>query len=253
MANDTNKGWFKINMFVEKPWPMNFLMTYNAALSACGPTGDPDGFITIPVPSGSSSEYNPPRDIEPTIIYMLACSSRKHVMNFILGYYKDHISVAELSEIYQCTPANVAGVIRYWFETHLSKSNRKMLTYGVSHLIYTTDRESYDHGYKRGYDNGYYLGYAACEQEAKERKNKKDNPKAKSPLSTTIEDLNLSIRTYNCVKRAGIETLDELVVKTKADIKKIRNLGKKSFDELVFKLKVLGYELPDGDEEENHG
>lgn len=115
-------------------------------------------------------------------------------------------------------------------------------------LVYMNDHESYDRGYKRGYYNGYYLGYAACEQEAKKRKNKKDNPKAKSPLSTTIEDLNLSIRTYNCVKRAGIETLGELVVKTKADIKKIRNLGKKSFDELIFKLKMLGYELPDGEE-----
>lgn len=249
MTNNANEGWFRINMFVEKPWPMNFLMTYNAVLSACGPTGDPDGFTTIP--DGSSFENNPPRDIEPTIIYMLACGgSRKHAMDFILGYYKDHMSATELSEIYQCTPANVAGVIRYWFETHLSKGNRKLLTYGVSNLVYMNDRESYDRGYKRGYENGYYLGYAAHDQEAKERKNKKDNPKAKCPLSTTIEDLDLSVRTYNCVKRAGITTVGELIVKTKADIKKIRNLGKKSFDELIFKLKMLGYELPDGEEEE---
>ena len=249
MANyTTNEGWFRINMFVDKPWPMNFLMTYNAALSACGATGDPNNFTTIP--DGSISESNPPMDIEATIMYILACSGRKHVMDFILGYYKDHISVTELSEIYQCTPANVAGVIRYWFETHRSKGNRKMLTYGVSNLAYMTDHESYDRGYKRGYENGYYLGCAACEQEAKERKNKKDNPKAKSPLSTTIEDLHLSVRTYNCVKRAGIETVGELVVKTKADIKKIRNLGKKGFDELIFKLKMLGYELPNGEEED---
>lgn len=253
MANyATNEGWFRINMFVEKPWPMNFLMTYNAAISACGATGDPNDFTTIP--DGSISESNPPKDIEATIMYILASSGRKrsgrkHTMDFILGYYRDHISVGELAGIYQCTPANVAGVIRYWFETHRSKGNRKMLAHGVSNLAYMTDRESYDRGYKRGFDNGYYLGYAACEQEAKERKNKKDNPKAKCPL-TTIEELNLSVRTYNCVKRAGKSTLEDLVSMTKADIKKIRNLGLKSFNELVFKLKMLGYELPDGEEEE---
>ena len=62
-------------------------------------------------------------------------------------------------------------------------------------------------------------------------------------LETTIEDLDLSVRSFNCLKRAGINTVADLVSKTEDDMMKVRNLGRKSLDEVKKKLDELGVEL----------
>ncbi|WP_425805369.1 DNA-directed RNA polymerase subunit alpha [Desulfitobacterium sp. Sab5] len=59
-------------------------------------------------------------------------------------------------------------------------------------------------------------------------------------LEMTIEELDLSVRSYNCLKRAGINTVEELTLKTEEDMIKVRNLGRKSLEEVEFKLKELG-------------
>ena len=62
-------------------------------------------------------------------------------------------------------------------------------------------------------------------------------------LEMTIEDLDLSVRSYNCLKRAGINTVQELTDKTEADMMKVRNLGRKSLEEVKSKLADLGLSL----------
>lgn len=62
-------------------------------------------------------------------------------------------------------------------------------------------------------------------------------------LDTTIEDLDFSVRTYNCLKRANINSIGDLVAKTEEDMMKVRNLGKKSLEEVVVKLEELGLAL----------
>ena len=75
---------------------------------------------------------------------------------------------------------------------------------------------------------------------------KTEDPKVKA-LETTIEDLDFSVRAYNCLKRAGIHTLQDLVNKSENDMMKIRNLGKKSLKEVLDKVKELGLLLRDDD------
>ena len=75
---------------------------------------------------------------------------------------------------------------------------------------------------------------------------KTEDPKVKA-LETTIEDLDFSVRAYNCLKRAGIHTLQDLVNKSETDMMKIRNLGKKSLKEVLDKVKELGLVLHDED------
>lgn len=75
---------------------------------------------------------------------------------------------------------------------------------------------------------------------------KTDDPKTKA-LETTIEDLDFSVRAYNCLKRAGIHTLQDLVNKSENDMMKIRNLGKKSLKEVLDKIKELSLNLRDDD------
>ena len=75
---------------------------------------------------------------------------------------------------------------------------------------------------------------------------KTEDPKVKA-LETTIEDLDFSVRAYNCLKRAGIRTLQDLVNKSENDMMKIRNLGKKSLKEVLDKVRDLGLVLRDDD------
>ena len=67
-------------------------------------------------------------------------------------------------------------------------------------------------------------------------------------LDMSIDELELSVRSYNCLKRAGINTVEELVNKTSEDMMKVRNLGRKSLEEVLAKLKELGLSLNIGDE-----
>ena len=72
----------------------------------------------------------------------------------------------------------------------------------------------------------------------------KDEEKPENTLSMTIEDLDLSVRSFNCLKRAGIHTVEDLVNKTEDEMMKVRNLGRKSFEEVMQKLASLGYKFP---------
>ena len=76
---------------------------------------------------------------------------------------------------------------------------------------------------------------------------KEDDQKEKV-LEMSIDELDLSVRSYNCLKRAGINTVEELTNKTPDDMMKVRNLGRKSLDEVYAKLKELGLSLRTGDE-----
>lgn len=71
---------------------------------------------------------------------------------------------------------------------------------------------------------------------------KEDDEKEKV-LEMSIDELELSVRSYNCLKRAGINTVEELTNKTSEDMMKVRNLGRKSLEEVLAKLKELGLQL----------
>ena len=76
----------------------------------------------------------------------------------------------------------------------------------------------------------------------------KDDSAKEKVLEMTIEELDLSVRSFNCLKRAGINTVEDLINKTEEDMMRVRNLGRKSLDEVVAKLASLGFTLHDEDE-----
>ncbi len=67
-------------------------------------------------------------------------------------------------------------------------------------------------------------------------------------LDMTIEELDLSVRSFNCLKRAGINTVEDLIGKTEEDMMKVRNLGRKSLEEVIAKLDSFGFALSSDDE-----
>jgi DNA-directed RNA polymerase subunit alpha len=76
----------------------------------------------------------------------------------------------------------------------------------------------------------------------------KEEDKKEKVLEMTIEELDLSVRSYNCLKRAGINTVQELTERTMDDMMKVRNLGKKSLEEVEQKLEALGLGLKQSEE-----
>ena len=71
----------------------------------------------------------------------------------------------------------------------------------------------------------------------------KDDDGKEKVLEMTIEELDLSVRSFNCLKRAGINTVEDLIGKSEEDMMKVRNLGRKSLDEVIGKLDALGFKL----------
>lgn len=87
--------------------------------------------------------------------------------------------------------------------------------------------------------------FVGLTQEAKEAEImvEKEEDQKEKVLEMTIEELDLSVRSYNCLKRAGINTVQELTTKSEEDMMKVRNLGRKSLEEVQFKLQELGLSL----------
>lgn len=75
----------------------------------------------------------------------------------------------------------------------------------------------------------------------------KEDDKKEKALEMNIDELELSVRSYNCLKRAGINTVEELTNRTPDDMMKVRNLGRKSLEEVLAKLKELGLQLNDSE------
>ncbi|AEY64746.1 DNA-directed RNA polymerase subunit alpha [Clostridium sp. BNL1100] len=76
----------------------------------------------------------------------------------------------------------------------------------------------------------------------------KEETKKEKVLEMTIEELDLSVRSYNCLKRAGINTVEDLTNRTEEDMMKVRNLGRKSLEEVLQKLQALGLFLAPSEE-----
>ena len=71
----------------------------------------------------------------------------------------------------------------------------------------------------------------------------KEESKKEKVLEMSIEDLELSVRSFNCLKRANIATVEDIAKMTESEMMKVRNLGKKSLDEVTYKLHSLGLDF----------
>ena len=87
-----------------------------------------------------------------------------------------------------------------------------------------------------------FIGLCA-ETQAAEIMVEKDDKSKEKVLEMTIEELDLSVRSFNCLKRAGINTVEDLISKSEEDMMKVRNLGRKSLEEVINKLNTLGLSL----------
>ena len=94
-----------------------------------------------------------------------------------------------------------------------------------------------------------FLGLAETAGEGESIMAEKGDPEREKVLDMTIEDLDLSVRSFNCLKRAGINTVEDLTNKSEEDMMKVRNLGRKSLEEVIAKLASFGFSLKKADSE----
>ena len=96
---------------------------------------------------------------------------------------------------------------------------------------------------------GLFLDLAEIGSESENIMSDKQATEREKVLDMTIEDLDLSVRSFNCLKRAGINTVEDLTEKTEEDMMKVRNLGRKSLEEVIAKLASFGFALRKGEDE----
>ncbi len=93
-----------------------------------------------------------------------------------------------------------------------------------------------------------FLDLAAGVSETESILSEKSDSEKEKVLDLTIDELDLSVRSFNCLKRAGINTVEDLIGKSEEDMMKVRNLGRKSLEEVIAKLDSFGFTLKKGDE-----
>ncbi len=93
-----------------------------------------------------------------------------------------------------------------------------------------------------------FLNLSEAAQDSESIMAEKGDSAKEKVLDMTIEELDLSVRSFNCLKRAGINTVQDLIYKTEEDMMKVRNLGRKSLEEVIAKLNSFGFSLSSEDE-----
>ena len=175
----------------------------------------------------------------------------------ILKYYKEEMSYREIGKAYNLSGSRIQQIVQDGIRRCARYENIGFLKYGKKGYEYRREinklesKERYytsalkqvkekEEEYERTLERLRRIEHKI--EEMRGRKVEPFNPLQYDP-DMSIADLELSVRSYNCLKRAGIATLGELANKTYEDVAKIRNLGPGSFEEIVDKLMEMGVRL----------
>lgn len=157
----------------------------------------------------------------------------------ILYRYEKRMKLDDVAAIYNRTRERIRQIEK--------KAIRKLRhPYHSKGYFFATSREEYEKGFEMGLEKGFERGVEyACR--SAEHVVETDHPDALSMIS--IDSLELSVRSYNCLLRAGITSVYDLTKYTIKDLGRIRNLGRKSIEEIVQKASLLGVTIESGEEE----
>lgn len=158
-------------------------------------------------------------------------------------YYRDGQTMKQIAEAFELSVSRAGQIIHEAWRELRRPSRLYKIQHGIEAYCKMKADEAYKKGLSEGHKNGYAEGYkAACELSIA------DAQKALEAVpDTTLEDLDLSVRAYNCLKRGGFSTLKQLANADPERVARVRNLGKKSYEEVIETLKkynidTKGYE-----------
>lgn len=171
-----------------------------------------------------------------TFEYVLASTMTESEQEMIHLYHRDGHTMESIAKMKNLSSSRVGQIIhKAWMKLHHPRRS-EILALGIDEYYKSRAeeqaRKARDEGYKEGYADGYKTAYSE----------KLSDPEKviEAIPEVPLEDLGLTVRAYNCLKRAGINTLRELAKSNPTGVAKARNLGKRSFCEVVDVLEHYG-------------
>lgn len=188
-----------------------------------------------------------PDDIFPSVMYAIG-TLPKDVANTIILRFMYGKTLNEVGELTGVTTERARQRQKKGLFVLGRNPRIRYLRLGVNGIIDEESKLAKEHAYKEGYAAGRFEESRVQEFE----RSLPNDISKRNPSSVTIEELNLSVRSFNCLKRSGLVTLADILELTVSDLKTIRNLGLKSANEIQFVLKSIGYALKE-DHDESEG
>lgn len=192
-----------------------------------------------------------PDDIFPSVMYAIG-TLPKDVANTILLRFMYGKTLNEVGELTGVTTERARQRQKKGLLVLGRNPRRRYLRLGVKGIIDEESKLAKESAYKEGYVAGRFEESRVQEFERSLPNDISKRYFQTQPSSVTIEELNLSVRSFNCLKRSGLVTLADILELTVSDLKTIRNLGLKSANEIQFVLKSIGYALKE-DRDESEG
>ena len=175
-----------------------------------------------------------PADFEISLEYTLWKLSKQHErgVEILLKRYRDKKSYEQIGNEYGVTRERVRQIVARMIRYLRHPSRLNIIRHGISGMIDIHGQEEY----KKGYNLGYRDGYSSAKDEEVSYKATVER------LNPNIEDMDLSVRSFNCLMRAGLKTANDIAKLDFNQLSRIRNLGRKSLNEVVQRMEELGFD-----------
>ena len=165
--------------------------------------------------------------------YVIATALSARTVEIVHMYFRDGLSMSAIADRCMLSNSRIGQIINKACRILRYPKHTKCITIGVAEYY---SQKCYQEGYEEGHKKGYHEGYTDACKETLEN--------AKIYLTglpeIPVAELDLSVRTYNSLKRSGIENLKQLAALSPTEITQIRNLGKTCFEEIVNVLEKYG-------------
>ena len=180
-------------------------------------------FPVLPGEAEASLEY---------ILHLMRRQSNRSI-DILMYRFRDGKTYEEIAKIYGVTRERIRQVEQNAIRQLKHPARRDWIEYGVSGMIDRKCAEEYERGRKIGVVEG--MDYAVEPDWI-------DAQKVERPTSLRLCDLDLSARSHNCLARAGVQTVEDILKMGFDTLVRVRNLGKKSLDEIIIRLQEAGFD-----------
>lgn len=194
----------------------------------------PDNLLAdILAPTKDADTYVKPYDINGSLAYVIAALTERE-QTVLKRRYQERMTYKAIGEEFGCSGSRVQQILAKSLRKMRHPSRYRYITRGIQGYIgalvderIESMTDKFETLYQRNYERGYAEGYAdAIAKEAAAH----ETP---TPQDTPLEDLNLSVRAYNCLFRANIKTLSAISKMTGNDLLAVRNMGRKCVQEVI--------------------
>lgn len=174
-----------------------------------------------------------PDDLEIALEFVLwrLAKDYERSVKILLMRYREHKSFDQIAAVIGATRERVRQIVAEMLRKLRHPSRLDYIRFGMTEMLVKREQNGYEKGYKDGFLDG--------QRDAKgENVHELTVPRANIPL----EDMDFSVRSYNCLKRAGVKSITDIAKMDFNQLIRVRNLGRKSMDEIIMKMREYGYD-----------